>query len=81
MMPRKLHWIDDEIYRIDRVKQIRPACASKTGGFDDRYTIIVDGQEKYIYFEHNPEYGARRIGRWYVEVPAHEEYEQWEYSD
>lgn len=72
MLPRALKWIDDEVYKIDRVKQIRPAYASKDGCDGDRYTIMMRGRESYLYFERNPEYGNQRVGRWYVEVPEYE---------
>ena len=67
MFPRSLVWEDGREYEIDRVKNIRPAPAEKAGGQGDRYTIIVNGHESYIFFEHNPEYGHRDVGRWFVE--------------
>ena len=67
MHPRSLVWEDGREYEIDRVKAVCPAHAKKAGGQGDRYTIIVNGRESYIFFEHNPEYGHRDVGRWFVE--------------
>jgi len=67
MLPRSLVWEDGREYEIDRVKDIRPSYAKKAGGQGDRYTIIVNGCERHIFFEHNPEYGHRDVGRWFVE--------------
>ena len=67
MRPRSLVWKDGREYEIDRVKDIRPAHAERAGGQGDRYTIIVNGQVRYIFFEHNPEYGHQNVGRWFVE--------------
>jgi len=67
MLPRSLVWEDGCEYEIDRIKAVCPAHAEKAGGQGDRYTIIVNGHESYMFFEHNPEYGHRDVGRWFVE--------------
>ena len=67
MLPRSLVWEDGCTYEIDRVKDVRPAYAERAGGQGDRYTIMVNGQESYIFFEHHPDYGHRNVGRWFLE--------------
>ena len=67
MRPRSLVWEDGREYEIDRVKSIRPGFAARAGGQGDRYTVMVKGRESCIYFEHNPDYGNKHIGRWFVE--------------
>ena len=67
MLPRSLVWEDGLEYEIDRVKDIRPTYAQKAGGQGDRYTIMVNGRERYIFFEHSPEYGMKCVGRWFCE--------------
>lgn len=67
MLPRALVWEDGHQYKIDRVLDIRPAYAAKAGGQGDRYTIMVDGKQSYLFFERNPDEGNRKIGRWFVE--------------
>ena len=67
MQPRSLVWEDGCVYEVDSVKAVRPAHAEKAGGQGDRYTIIVNRRESYIFFEHHPEYGHRDVGRWFVE--------------
>ena len=54
-------------YEIDRVLKIQPAPAMKAGGQGDRYTVMIGGQLRYLFFEHSPEYGAEKIGKWFVE--------------
>lgn len=68
MFPRSIVWTDGREYPIDRVKDIRSAPAQKAGGQGDRYTVMVAGQERFLFFEHNADYGNERIGRWFVEV-------------
>ena len=68
MLPRSIVWTDDHEYAIDRVKDIRSAPALKAGGQGDRYTVMVAGKERFLFFEHNADYGNERIGRWFVEV-------------
>lgn len=67
MRPRVLKWEDGRKYGIDRVKDVRPAYSAKAGGQGDRYTIMVSGREKYLYFEHNSNANNQNIGRWFVE--------------
>ena len=68
MLPRSIVWTDGHEYAIDRVKDIRSAPALKAGGQGDRYTVVVAGKERFLFFEHNADYGNERIGRWFVEV-------------
>ena len=69
MLPRALTWKDGRKYPIDRIKDIRSAPALKAGGQGDRYTVMIAGQERYLFFEHNTDYGNRQIGKWFVESP------------
>ncbi len=70
MLPRALIWEDGHRYEIDRVAQIRPAAAERVGGGGDRYTIIVDGRQKYLFFERNTELTGNQLGKWFVERKA-----------
>ena len=67
MLPRIIEWEDGHKYEIDRVLKIQPAPAMKAGGQGDRYTVMIGGQQRYLFFEHSPEYGNERIGKWFVE--------------
>ena len=67
MLPRIIEWEDGHKYEIDRVLKIQPAPAMKAGGQGDRYTIMIGGQQRYLFFEHCREYGAEKIGKWFVE--------------
>jgi hypothetical protein len=67
MLPKTLIWEDGHRYEIDRIKAIQPAPALKAGGQGDRYTIVIEGHERYLFFEHNADYGDEKIGKWFVE--------------
>ncbi len=67
MLPRSLTWEDGRRYAIDRVLDVRPACAERAGGQGDRYTVMVAGQQKYLFFEHSTEMGDSNLGRWFIE--------------
>ncbi len=67
MLPREITWEDGEKYAIDRVSDIRPAAALRAGGQGDRYTIFVNGQQSYLFFERSPNLSGNIIGRWFVE--------------
>ena len=67
MLPREIIWTDGRKYEIDRVKDVKQAAAMRCGGQGDRYTIFVDGQERYLYFERNCSLTGNNIGKWFVE--------------
>ncbi len=67
MLPRVITWEDGEKYKIDRVTEIRQAAAMKAGGQGDRYTIMINGQQSYLFFERSTNLTGNNIGRWFVE--------------
>jgi hypothetical protein len=50
LLPREIVWEDGHHYEIDRVSDIRQSASAKVGGQGDRYTIVVCGQPKYLFF-------------------------------
>lgn len=67
MIPKSLTWEDGHQYEIERLLDVRPSFAARAGGQGDRYTVRIGNQEKHLFFEHNPEYGQKTLGRWFVE--------------
>jgi len=67
LIPKELTWEDGRVYEIDRVTDIRQASAMKAGGQGDRYTIWINGQQSYLFFERNASLAGNNIGRWFVE--------------
>ena len=46
---------------------IRPAHAAKADGMGERYTIMVNGQQSYIFFERCSMVSGCNLGKWFVE--------------
>ena len=67
MLPRILVWEDGQRFQIDRVNDVRPSYAPKAGGHGDRYTIMVNRQERYLFFEHSTNDNGGNLGRWFLE--------------
>ncbi len=67
MLPQALVWEDGTTYRIDKVTNICQAAAMKAGGQGDRYTIIINGKQSYLFFERSTNLSGNVIGRWFVE--------------
>ena len=65
--PKSLVWEDGRKYIIDKVTDIRQAAAMKAGGQGDRYTIIINGKQSYLFFERSTNLSGNVIGRWFVE--------------
>ena len=70
ILPREIVWEDGCHYDIDRVSAICQATSMKVEGQGDRYTIIVNGKPKYLFFERNASITGNNIGRWFVEGRA-----------
>ena len=60
MMPREIIWEDGRVYQIDRLTDCRRCASLKVGGVGLRYTCMIRGQQKYLYYEEN--------GKWFLEV-------------
>ncbi|MFI3250534.1 MAG: hypothetical protein R3Y07_06185 [Eubacteriales bacterium] len=56
--PLSLAWENGTIYMIDKVLDRRPAASTKVGGCGMRYTVRIQGKERYLFEEE---------GRWFVE--------------
>ena len=67
MLPREIIWEDGRHFEIDRVSAITPAASMKVGGQGDRYTIWLNSQQRYLFFERNAAIRGNNIGRWFVE--------------
>lgn len=70
VQPVMFRWTDGRKYRIDRVLDIKSAAAMKVGGHGDRYTVRVNGQERYMFFERTTNISGTLVGRWFVEAQA-----------
>ena len=70
MLPREITWEDGKKFEIDRIIDIRQAPALKAGGQGDRYTIMVRGNQSYLFFERSTNLTGNVIGRWFVERRA-----------
>lgn len=67
MRPTVIHWPDGREFHIDSITDRRQAAAAKAGGQGDRYTILVQHKERYLFFERSPNLSGNVIGKWYVE--------------
>ena len=67
MLPREITWEDGTRFEIDRVLDIRQAAAMKAGGQGDRYTVKINGQQSYLFFERSTNQTGNNLGRWFVE--------------
>ncbi len=61
MQPKSITWTDGRIFKIDAVKDLCPVRKN------ERYTIVIKGEERYLFYERPSELLPNRFGRWYVE--------------
>lgn len=61
--PQAIIWEDGRRFPIDRVMDRRHAASMKVGGFGIRYTVVVEGQQKFLWQD---------TEGWYVERIVHD---------
>lgn len=69
MTPTSLIW-GNKIIPIDSVVSFHPARSIKgpTNLPGDCYTIMINGEQKHLYFEKTDPMFTSRCGRWFVET-------------
>ena len=68
--PRAIVWADGRSFRIDAVRDFRPASELEDGRAGDCYTVIIHGEERLLFFERTRSMYGARLGRWWVECGA-----------
>lgn len=53
LIPKSFVWTDGIRYEIDRITDKRRAASLKAGGAGMRYTCIIGGQQRYLFYEDN----------------------------
>lgn len=61
--PQAIVWEDGRRFAIDRVIDRRHAASMKVGGFGIRYTVAIEGQQKFLWQDNEG---------WYVERIIHD---------
>ncbi len=57
--PKRLTYEDGRVYAIDQLKSVCHTASTRVGGIGVRYTVVIHGQESYLFDEH---------GKWFVEA-------------
>ena len=70
MQPTSITWADGRTFPIDAVRDFRPAGTANNNFSGDCFTVLIQGQEKHLFFEHIDRRFSGRIGRWFVEKIA-----------
>ena len=67
--PRSITWTDGRIFPIETVTDFCPVTSMQSGRPGDCYTVIIHGEQKYLFFQRSHLVGNHCLGRWWVEVP------------
>lgn len=57
--PRLIRWQNGRVFQIEKIKYKCRASSEKVGGGGIRYTVIIKGQESFLFQEGN---------KWFVEA-------------
>ena len=67
MLPNEIIWGNGVSYKINRITEIRYGYTYRADCVGNRYTVVIDGQKRYLYFEQNPNSLKNPVGKWFVE--------------
>ena len=67
MQPISITWADGRTFPIETVRAFRPAGTAGNDCNGDCFTVLIQGQEKHLFFEHIDLRFTGWLGRWYVE--------------
>lgn len=59
LLPKSIKWEDGNVFEIQRITDVRRAASLKAGGVGMRYTCVICGQQKHLFYEDN--------NMWFVE--------------
>ena len=67
MVPLSITWADGRTFAIEAVRDFRPAGMVGNSTAGDCFTVLIQGREKQLYFEHIGPQVIGRVDRWFVE--------------
>ena len=67
MCPSTITWEDGRTFKIEKIRDFRPAQSASNSMRGDCYTVVICGQEKHLFFERTDAMFASTVGRWFVE--------------
>ncbi len=68
MQPIAITWSDGRTFPIEKVRDFRPAGMAGNDLAGDCFTVLIQGKEKLLFFEHIDPRFTGRLGRWFVET-------------
>ena len=69
MQPLEIIWKDGRVFKIESIKDFRPASSLAEHLPGDCYTVIIKGEQRHLFFERTDPLFSGRVGRWFVEAP------------
>lgn len=58
--PLSMVWTDGAEFPVDRILDVRPAASTHAGGYGLRFSVMIDGRQRYLWLEEGNE-------MWFVE--------------
>ena len=68
MQPCSITWKDGRVFKIEAVKDFRPASSVEENPPGDCYTVQIKGELRHLFFERSNDRFASHFGRWWVEA-------------
>ena len=68
MQPCSITWKDGRVFKIEAVKDFRPASSIEEKLPGDCYTVQIKGELRHLFFERSNDRFSTHFGRWWVET-------------
>ena len=66
MLPRSITWKNGKTFKIESVKDYRPASAYRKGMQGDCYTVVIKGETRHLFFEKTDNLFATRVNSVFI---------------
>ena len=66
VVPKRIFWENGEIFEIDKILDIRPACSLHSGGAGIRYKIKIGQNIRYLFCEGQNAMKHHAFCKWFI---------------
>lgn len=51
VFPKNIVWENGQLYKIDKVIDVKKMASTKAGGFGVRYEVMINNQTRYLFLD------------------------------
>ena len=66
VVPKRIYWKNGQVFDIDKIMEVRPACSLHSGGAGMRYKIKIGQNIRYLFCEGQNAMRQHAFCRWFI---------------